>query len=219
MHPKTKSLTSRAVFNTLRSFAHTVSKIVWQVRFEGIENIPGDSPRGLVVAANHQTYIDPVWISIPFRKRLGFLAWDRAFTWPVIGPLIRYLGAVPVDTKTGRNHESWKMLLDVLSEGGAVLIFPEGEREFADGALLPFRQGAARLAMEARVPILPVSVVGANRVWPQGMKWPRPSKVVIVFHPPIDVPRCGSPEEEKSAAREINEKLRMAIASSLPQCQ
>ena len=74
-----------------RIAAWLISKPLWFLRFEGVENIPPAQSGPLVIAANHQTYIDPVWICIPMRRRFRFMAFDKAFGWPIVGSLIRQL--------------------------------------------------------------------------------------------------------------------------------
>ena len=109
------------------------------------------------------------------------MAWDKAFDWFFVGFLIKHLGAFPVNTKFG-SRKSFKQSEKLLNEGKTLMVFPEAAREFADGEFLPFKLGAAQLALRTGVPILPVTVRGANRVWAREMKFPHPAKVEIVFH-------------------------------------
>lgn len=202
------------IYALLRAVALATSKIAWRLRFQGAENIPvGDG--AFIISGNHQTYIDPVWIAIPIKKKIRFLAWDKAFTWPVVGRLVRYLGSVPVDTRSGRNTDAWRSAREALKKGNAVMIFPEGEREFADGKLLPFKPGAIRLALEADVPILPVTVKGANKVWPQGMKYPRPGRVEIIFHPVMRFERVAPGADRQEHVRRCEVWLKEVIASAM----
>lgn len=164
-----------------------VSKPLWFIKFEGVENIPPPSLGPVVVAANHQTYMDPVWLSIPLKgRKLRFMAFDVAFGWPIVGPLIRFLGAFPVALSGSRAKIAYKESLTSLRAGATLIIFPEGAREFEDGQLLPFREGAARIALAAGVPVLPATISGGNLIWPQGRKFPRFfRRVTIRFHPPV----------------------------------
>lgn len=167
----------------LRLIGYVISKIFWFVRYEGRENIPANSFGGFIIAANHQTYIDPVWICLPMRRRLRYMAFDKAFDWRFIGPLIRYLGAFPVSLEFG-SVKAMKVGIRSLRDGAALTLFPEGAREFADGKMLPFKTGAVHLAMHVGVPILPVTITGGNRIWPQKQKYPRLfRRVNIIYHP------------------------------------
>lgn len=135
------------------------------------------------------------------------MAWDQAFEWFFVGILIKNLGAFPVNTKFG-SRKSFRQAVELLKEGKTLMIFPEAVREFADGRLLPFKIGAAKLALLANVPILPVTVRGANRVWAREMKFPRPAKVEIIFHSVLRIDEFDtgiSPEN-------LTEKLKEIIA-------
>jgi 1-acyl-sn-glycerol-3-phosphate acyltransferase len=169
--------------NLLRYFVYIFSKIVWRIKFCGTENIPQNLQSGLLVMPNHQTYLDPFWVVVPIHRKLRFMAWDKAYNRKIIGRLMKFFGAFPVNPERG-GKESYKKSIEVLREGGTLVIFPEGSREFADGKMLPFKTGAARIAIEAGVPILPVTIRGANRVWSQEMKYPKFfRKIEIIYHP------------------------------------
>ena len=168
----------------LRLIGWVISKIFWFITYHGREHIPDRSIGGFVIAANHQTYIDPVWICLPMRRRLRFMAYDKAFEWRIIGPLIKYLGSFPVSPEVGGTLKAMKEALRALRSGAALTIFPEGGRESADGKMLPFKTGAARIALQAGVPILPVTITGGNRIWPLGQKYPHFfRRVHITYHP------------------------------------
>lgn len=140
------------------------------------------------MVANHQTYFDPFWICIKINRTLRFIAWDKAFDWFLIGWMIRKLGAFPVSLERGGTLGASKRALKVLRQGATLVIFPEASREFSDGEFLEFKTGAVRLAIEARVPILPVTVCGGNHVWAQDMKFPKLHKVKIIYHPLFKTP-------------------------------
>jgi 1-acyl-sn-glycerol-3-phosphate acyltransferase len=140
------------------------------------------------------------------------MAWDKAFDWPILGWFIRKLGAFPVNSQPAG---AFRNSIATLKDGGALVIFPEGAREFSDGKPLPFKKGAARIALQAGVPILPVTVRGGNRVWPQRQRLPRFfRRVEITYHPVIEVPSefSGSPDTNR-AADALSERLRQTIFS------
>lgn len=182
------------------------SKIFWRIRFLQTENIPQDKNCGLLVVSNHQTYLDPFWISLPIKRDLRYMAWDKAFEWFFVGYLIRQLGAFPVNTKFG-SRKSYKIAEKLLNEGKTLMLFPEAAREFADGKLLPFKSGAAKLALEAKVPILPVTIRGANRVWAREMKFPRLAKIEIIFHPVLFLEDFAG----EISSEDLTEKLKEII--------
>lgn len=193
-----------------------ISKILWRIEYKGIENIPQKLKSGLIIAANHQSYFDPFWICLKIKNRkFRFMAWDKAFDWFLIGDFIRYLGAFPVSLERGGTLKALKNALEFLDEGATLTIFPEGEREFSDGKMLPFKSGAARIAIEAGVPILPVTVRGANRVWAQDMKFPRFFvKVEIIYHSIFEIPQQDEKNDIHAYAEEMTKKLQKIIALS-----
>ncbi len=174
--------------DALRLIAYVISKTFWFIKFHGRENIPDKSLGSFLIAANHQTYADPVWIVLPMRRRLRFMAFDQAFEWRIIGPLITYLGSFPVSMEVGGTLKAMKEALRSLRNGAALTIFPEGGREFADGKMLEFKTGAVRIALQAGVPILPVTISGGNRIWPQKQKYPRLfRRVEVTYHPLLQI--------------------------------
>jgi 1-acyl-sn-glycerol-3-phosphate acyltransferase len=192
-----------------------ICKTLWFVKLRGKDNIPNDDG-GIVVVSNHPTYLDPVWISIPFRKNLRFMAWDHAFGWPVIGRLIYYLGAFPVKLNSGVTKTAIVESLRSLRGGAALVIFPEGEREFADGRMLEFKTGAVHIALNAGVPILPVSISGGSAVWPQGRRFPRLfRKVTVTYHPAMHLTERPVDTGLDEYLAMLNDRLVSVIASEM----
>ena len=186
-------------------------RILFRIKFKGIEHIPKTG--GLIVAANHQSYIDPFWLSIPIRRPLRFLAWDAAFAWPVVGKFISLFGAWPLQLE-GSDPAAIRRTLQWLAAGGAIVIFPEGARGQADGSMRKFKAGAVRLALDAGVPILPVTISGGNRVWPSGRYVPRLAPVEITYHPLFHVEQAQG-EEPRACARRETERLAEVIRTGL----
>ncbi len=195
----------------LRPFVRWFSKALWQTSFKGLDNIPPAG--GLIIAANHQTYIDPFWVAIPIKRPLRFLAWNEAFKWPIVGRVIELLGAWPLQIE-GADPTAIRRSLQWLRMGGAVMIFPEGGRGTVEGSLAKFKTGAVRMALEANVPILPVTIRGANRVWPRGWNVPRLGKVEIIYHSPLRV-AVEPGEGTHCCARRETDRLAAIIKSPL----
>ncbi len=204
-------LSTWAMQTFMRPAVHSLSRLVWNIEYHGTENIPPPRSGGIIIAANHQTYFDPFWISVPVDHPLRYLAWDAAFDWFLVGKIIPVLGAIPLALEGG-DRTAVRFSLDWLRGGGAVVIFPEGGRGKPDGTLARFRPGAVRLALEANVPILPVSISGAHKVWNREQLAPHTARVNITYHP-IHKVHAPSGEDVRSCARRESDLLSEVVAS------
>lgn len=134
----------------------------WQVT--GRENLP---PRGpVVVVANHISLWDPVAVGVALPRRVYFMAKEELFRIPLVGLVLKALGAFPV-RRGEADLAAMRAALRLLRQGKVVGVFPEGGRNRTEG-LQAFQRGAALLAVRARAPIVPVAVVGTNRILGRG---------------------------------------------------
>ena len=202
------------VIKMLRPTARWFCRVLFQIEFFGVENIP---PSGAcIITPNHLTYFDPIWITIPVVRRVYYMAWDKPFEIPGLGLLMRSFGAFPVNLEaidSGAQREA----REILRKGLALVIFPEGGRT-KTGKLMPFKMGAFRFALTHGVPIVPVTIKGAERVWPVGRTLPRPGKVTVTYHPPIEVERISeetSRIELKDQARALARRTHDVVATAL----
>lgn len=195
----------------VRPAVGALSRAVWRISFQGVEHIPAAG--GLIIAANHQTYVDPFWLSIPFRRPIRYLAWNEAFKKPLVGMALNFLGAWPLALERG-NPTAYRRSLKWLREGGAVMIFPEGERSIENGRVARFKTGAARLALETGAAVLPATIRGGEKVWPRGQLFPRMGRVEIVFHPVrVLTPQPG--EDARRCIQRETDALAGVIKSAL----
>ena len=200
------------VINALRFLLRGLSRVFWRVSYKGLENIP-HSGGGIIIASNHQTYLDPIWMSLPFKREIRYLAMSESFGWPVIGKIIMTLGAWPIQLEKS-DPTAIRRSLQWLRSGGAIVIFPEGGRCLPDGQLLRFKPGAVRIAMEANIPILPITIRGGHRVWPKGYRLPHLAKVELVYHP-VHYVTMQEGEDARQCARRETDRLAETIGSAL----
>jgi 1-acyl-sn-glycerol-3-phosphate acyltransferase len=205
----------RFLIAVLSPFVWLFCRLVFKIKFFGVENIP---PTGAcIITPNHVTYIDPIWITIPVKRRIYYMAWDKPFRIPVLGLLMRMFGAFPVNLDVAADASAQREAIELLRKEQALVIFPEGGRT-RTGKLMPFKMGAFRMALAYGIPILPVSIEGGGKIWPASRLLPRPGKLTITYHPPIPVERINedaTKSEVKERARRLAKATHDVVASAL----
>jgi 1-acyl-sn-glycerol-3-phosphate acyltransferase len=166
-----------------------------------IKNVPAlPEGRPVIVASNHNSNLDPVVVGVAYPRKLKYLAKEELFKVPILSYIIRHLGAIPVSRQD--EHKAGvilRTLLEILSRGEDILIFPEGSRSF-DGKLQPMEGGVAMLASHAKAPILPVCVKGTFEAMPRGSSVPKPKKIEVIFGrliDPLDLPDDMKEKEKR----------------------
>ncbi|HEY8460669.1 MAG TPA: lysophospholipid acyltransferase family protein [Blastocatellia bacterium] len=190
-------------FSIARLIIYSLFRVFFTVEYHGVENVPEEG--AVIIAGNHPSYLDPALVGLPVKRRIRFMAWDALFRIPLLGRIIRAMGAFPVDIRKGRGEAAYREALRVLESGEALGIFPEGQRS-DQAAMGDLRAGVARLAIETGAPIVPVTIGGAMRAWPKWKLLPRSAKIVVRYHEPIRLS-----EEEREANRDNREFQRQVI--------
>ncbi len=172
--------------------------VYFRVRALGREHIPEG---GVVLAANHRSFLDPFAIGCCVPRPTYFVAKHELFRNPILGWFLNCLGAFPV--KRGESdQESMKTALMLLERGEAVVMFPEGTRIRA-GSLGKPKRGVGRMALQSGAPVVPVAITGSERIH-EGWRI-RPVKVHIRFGAPLTFPRVDDPSP--FLAGEVTERI------------
>ncbi len=177
----------------------------------GAENVPRTG--GAVVAINHTGYMDFTYAGLPARtpkRYIRFMAKKEVFDNKISGPIMRALRHIPVDRTAGA--DSYRAAVQALRDGELVGVYPEAtiSRSFE---IKQFKSGAARMAVEADVPIVPVVVWGAQRVWTKG----HPKRLGRT-NTPISI-AVGEPIAPEGTAPELTERLRSTMTRMLEDLQ
>jgi 1-acyl-sn-glycerol-3-phosphate acyltransferase len=201
---------------SLRSAERRILDWLFQFLFvydcRGQEHVPAKGPA--VVASNHPSYLDGILLSIRVRRPIRFMAWEALFKVPVLGWLLQSFGAFPVSSTRGKGREAYERAKALVQAGKVVGIFPEGRRS-QSGIMEPtVREGAARLAWETGAPLVPATITGAYRAWPYFRELPRPARIRVRFHPPID-PTAYRGMSEHDAIASILVEWRRRVERSL----
>ncbi len=195
-----------------KALIEALFRVLFSYDCVGEERLP--SSGGAIVAANHPSYLDPILLSLQAWRPIRFMAWEGLFHVPILGSLIRAFGAFPVDTTRGRGGAAYETARLLVEAGEIVGLFPEGQRSRSGWMEGTLRQGAARLALQTGAPLFPVTIVGAFRAWPHFKALPRPARIKVRFHEPID-PVAYQALPEAEAVEAILAELRRRVERTL----
>ena len=183
--------TPRATGRWLRRMGRTAVRLspLWKFSVEG--TAPVDiAQRAYVVVANHASNADPFLLSfLPWDMR--WVAKEEMFRVPVVGTVMRLSGDIAL--RRGQRESVREMMAEcrrTLDRGLSVMFFPEGTRT-RDGSLLPFKDGAFELAVEAQAPVLPVAIEGTRACMPKGSRWPGAARASSRVLQPISTAGLG----------------------------
>lgn len=198
----------------VRLVAAPLARLIYRPVIEGRENVPQQGP--VILASNHLSFIDSVVIPLVAPRPVAFLAKAEYFRKP--GPTGRMkaavfaaLGAVPVERGTHRAaQDSLELARRILADGQAFGIYPEGSRS-RDGKLYRGRTGVAWLAFSSGAPVVPVALIGTDRIQPVGARIPRIQRITVRFGEPLQPSHSDPSIPAAQARRMVTDEIMSAI--------
>jgi 1-acyl-sn-glycerol-3-phosphate acyltransferase len=185
-------------------------KLLFRPWVEGEEHIPEEG--AAIFASNHLSFSDSIFLPLVVPRRMTFLAKSDYFTGRglkgrLTAAFFRGVGQLPVDRSGGKAGEAaLNSGLRVLRRGELLGIYPEGTRS-PDGRLYRGRTGVARLALEAKVPVLPVAMIGTDKAQPTGKRLPRIMRIGIRIGRPLSFSRYEGMEDDRFVLRSITDEI------------
>ncbi|MFH1228208.1 MAG: lysophospholipid acyltransferase family protein [Planctomycetota bacterium] len=163
-------------------------------RVSGQNNIPRTG--GGIIAANHQSFLDPPLIGSSISRPVYFLAKQELFTANrLFGLVLRLHNAVPLN-RDATSADIMRKAISLLKEGKLVIVFPEGTRTY-DGKVGEFKGGVVLLSAKSNTPIIPTYINGSYRVWPRQSSLPvRLSPVTLIYTKPVWPDTCLRPAQQ-----------------------
>lgn len=195
-------------------FIGPVLKLIFRPWAEGTDNVPEEG--AVILASNHLSYSDWLFMPLVVPRRVTFVAKAEYFETPGIKGWLQKTffsgaGQVPIDRTSGRSAEgAIKTQLRLLCEGDVCGIYPEGTRSH-DGKLYRGRTGVARLALEAKVTVIPVSVSNTNVVAPPGKIFGKFARPGVRFGEPLDFSRYEGMQDDRYILRAITDEIMYEI--------
>ncbi|MGF9648998.1 1-acyl-sn-glycerol-3-phosphate acyltransferase [Pseudarthrobacter oxydans] len=193
-----------------RIFLGPVLKLLFRPWVKGLDNIPAEG--AAIIASNHLSFSDSIFMPLMVRRPVVFLAKSEYFTGTGIkGRLtalfFRLTNQLPMDRSGGAASEaSLSAGMDVLTHGGLLGIYPEGTRS-PDSRLYRGKVGVARLALKAGVPVVPVAMIGTDKVQPIGKRLPNIRRIGMIFGEPLDFSRYHDQAEDRLVQRQVTDEI------------
>ena len=187
-----------------------ILNILFRPWVRGSDNVPRKG--GAVLASNHLSFVDSIFLPLKVKRPVTFLAKSDYFTGKgVKGALIRWFfkstGQLPIDRSGGKaSEDSLNTGLGVLERQLLLGIYPEGTRS-PDGKLYRGRTGIARMILEAQVPVVPVAMIDTDKVQPLGAKYPKIHRVGVKFGQELDFSRFAGMEGERVVLRAVTDQI------------
>jgi len=155
----------------------------------------------VILAMNHQSYLDPPLAGICCDREIYFLARKSLMKWPILGPLFPAMNVVPVDQDRA-DMSALKAIIKLVRAGQGTIIFPEGSRT-PDGNLLPAQPGLGLVIAKTKAPVVPMRIFGAREAFPRGGGRVRFRPITIVVGEPIQF----SDEDLANPGRDLYQSL------------
>lgn len=199
------------LYNISRFIAYCFFRFLFVKEIKGMKNVPKN---GCIIASNHVSYLDPpilgFTISNKLNKRMHYLAKIELFMQFFSRAVHKLLEAIPVD-RTSKSTSWIKEAKKYLRRDEIIGIFPEGERS-KDNKLGKGKTGVIRLALAAKVPVVPVGITGTYDLWPVNKKFPKIKKIVrINIGKPIYYDQYYKKGITKSLLRRLTDNLMSEI--------
>jgi 1-acyl-sn-glycerol-3-phosphate acyltransferase len=201
------------IYSPVRLFVRIgLAMVGVRVEVKGLERL--DPKQAYIFTPNHQSLIEVPLFLTYLGRNPGYLAKKEVFRYPLFGYGIGLMGVVPVDrSNSAAAVESARRATENLRRGKSYIVYPEGTRS-RDGRLLPFKKGAFMMAVDAGVPVVPVTISGASRIMPKGEVKVFPSTVRITLHDPISTAGYS-----KGTVAELMELSRARTLSALDEAR
>ena len=185
-----------------------LGRIFFRLRVLHRERMINHGP--VILAANHQSFLDPPFAGSASGRAIFFLARRTLLDGPIFGWLLPKLNVIPVDSEGGKDRTALKALIRILRAGEGTLVFPEGQRS-PDGKLQPALPGVGLVIAKTLAPVVPMRIFGAFEAWPMHEKWPRLGRVTVVVGEPI----YFTEQDIEGAGKDLYQRLSQRVMDAI----
>jgi len=165
----------------------------------------------VILAMNHESYLDPPLAGIASGREVRFLARKTLLDVPIVGSVLPRLNVIPVDQE-GTDRSALKAMIRILKSGSGTVVFPEGARTL-DGELQPALPGLGFIIAKTLAPVLPMRIFGAHKALPRGGGRLRFCPITIVIGEPIYFTEADLEPRSKERYQQLSDRVMSAIAA------
>jgi 1-acyl-sn-glycerol-3-phosphate acyltransferase len=194
-----------------KTLSRCVCRLFGRWKVIGRENVPMRG--GVLLCGNHRSYIDPPALGAGCPRPVHFMAKEPLFGIPVVGFLIRRVGAFPV-RQHAADRAALRMAIELLQKGECVGMFPEGTRNLTSETLIPPEPGVGLIALRAQVPVIPVALINTAKLLPPHSIFFRFTRIKVIYGKPVDLADlCG--QSGREAVEEVGRRIMGAVGQLL----
>ena len=184
------------------------SKVWFRIRCEGADRLPKDG--GVLLVANHSSYLDPGMVGITATRWVGFLAQAGLASLAPCRWWLSQVGVTLID-RDAPSKQAMRLISDCLKAGEVVGLFPEGTRS-QDGSVDVFKGGVEFLVRRTKTTVVPIGIDGSHRAFPRGAWFPRPRKVVVRYGEPWSAEQVLAEGGVEALRKKVAELARQPLA-------
>jgi 1-acyl-sn-glycerol-3-phosphate acyltransferase len=192
---------------TVYHLTRLIARVFFRFRIRHPERMIQEGP--VILAMNHESYLDPPFAGIGCRRAIYFLARKSLFDVPVLGWILPKLNVIPVDQEGG-DRTALKALIRILRANHCALVFPEGSRTL-DGNFQPAQPGIGFVIAKTLAPVVPMRIFGAHRALPRGGGKLRFCRITIAIGEPLRF----SAAEVEGYGREVYPRLSQRVMDAI----
>lgn len=197
------------LYNLSRGLLRLGFRLLGGIHAIGLENVPKSG--GVILAPNHVSYADPPAAGCCIDRQVHFMAKEELFRVPLLRGWMYRVGTFPVRRGTA-DRKALRKAVELLNEGRIVCIFPEGTRS-KDGRLKEAELGIGLIALKSRAPVVPVAILGTDRIFAGGRKIPRRSRITVIYGQPLTFDDLT--DESRASTVEVGRRVMDAISKLL----
>lgn len=188
------------------------SKVWFRIRCEGADKLPKDG--GVLLVANHSSYLDPGMVGITATRWVGFLAQAGLASLAPCRWWLSQVGVTLID-RDAPSKQAMRLISDCLKAGEVVGLFPEGTRS-KDGSVDVFKGGVEFLVRRTKATVVPIGIDGSHRAYPRGTWFPRPRKIVVRYGEPWTAEQVLAEGGVEALRRKVAELAGRPLTESAP---